>query len=117
LIEYYRAADVLVLASASEGMPNVVLEALACGTPVVATAVGGIPEVLRPSVGRVITVRDSPAIVAAIRTLRSAMPERATVRQYAQAFGWDETTRSLARLIEEVSVDRPVNVEVAGARH
>src|SRR5690625_2188722 len=54
LVGYYNAADILVLASSREGMPNVVLESLACGTPVVATDVGGIPEVVvAPAAGRI----------------------------------------------------------------
>lgn len=44
---YYQAADVYVHAARADNFPNVVLEALACGTPVVATAVGGIPEQVR----------------------------------------------------------------------
>jgi glycosyltransferase involved in cell wall biosynthesis len=46
LPDWYRAASLLVLPSRSEGIPNVILEALACGVPVVASRVGGIPEIL-----------------------------------------------------------------------
>ena len=44
---WYNAADLFCLASEREGWPNVLFESLACGTPVVATKVGGIPEILR----------------------------------------------------------------------
>lgn len=117
LVEYYRAADVMVLASASEGMPNVVLEALACGTAVVATAVGGIPEILDRSVGRVVASREPPQIAAAINELRASMPERAAVRSYAGRFGWDDTIDSLAQLIEGLAANRIENERLAAARH
>jgi glycosyltransferase involved in cell wall biosynthesis len=100
LIDYYRAADVLVLASASEGMPNVVLEAMACGTPVVASAVGGIPEILAPGIGRIVSERTPAAIAAAIRELEVALPDRIAVRGHAEGFGWGETIESLALLLE-----------------
>jgi teichuronic acid biosynthesis glycosyltransferase TuaC len=54
LPRYYSAADALVLASSREGWPNVLLEAMACGTPVVAARVGGTPEVVRSPVAGVL---------------------------------------------------------------
>ena len=53
-----RAADLFCLPSYSEGCPNVVVEALACGRPVVATRVGGIPELVKGTCGMLIPPRD-----------------------------------------------------------
>jgi glycosyltransferase involved in cell wall biosynthesis len=70
--ELLSAADVLCLASTREGWPNVVHEALACGTPVVATDVGAIPDMIRdPNCGFVVPVNDKAALAAALeRALR-----------------------------------------------
>lgn len=63
-----QAADVFVLNSACEGMPHVVLEAMAAGTPVVATRVGGIPEVIEHGVnGRLVAPGDTAGLRSAIR--------------------------------------------------
>ena len=72
---YMNAADLLVLPSRSEARSNVIVEALACQTPVAAADVGGIPEVMRPEHGRLFVPGDAGAIAAALRELTAA-PER-----------------------------------------
>ncbi len=89
----YEAADLLVLASSREGWPNVLLEALACGTPVVATRNWGTPEIVRsPEAGRLVEERTPEVLADAIVLQLGAMPDRATTRSYAEAFSWDDTT-------------------------
>lgn len=65
LPDWYRAADLFVLPSRSEGTPNVIVEALACGTPFVASDVGNIRDLLEPS-SRVVPPSDRAALAAAI---------------------------------------------------
>lgn len=67
LPDWYRAADVLVLPSLSEGVPNVLLEASACGLPYVASNVGGIPEIATRGHGTLVPVGDVAALTQAIR--------------------------------------------------
>jgi len=79
LPDWYRAADLIVLPSRSEGVPNVLLESIACGTPFVASRVGGIPEVADPMVDRLVPPDDRDALADAIvRSLTS--PSRITRR-------------------------------------
>jgi glycosyltransferase involved in cell wall biosynthesis len=89
LVEYYNAADALFLASSREGMPNVVLEALACGTPVVATPFDSAAELLTvPDAGEIAGARTADAIVAAWRRLDHRRPARAATRRHAESLGW-----------------------------
>jgi glycosyltransferase involved in cell wall biosynthesis len=89
----YSAVDCLVLASSREGWANVLLEAMACGTPVVASNVWGTPEVVAaPEAGVLMDERSAEGIVSAIDQLRQELPERAATRQYAEQFSWDATT-------------------------
>ena len=69
LVSYYGTADVLVLPSYHEGLPTVLVEAGATGLPVIASAVGGIPELLGNCRGTIIPSRDISAIATSIRAI------------------------------------------------
>lgn len=104
LARWYSAADVLVLASAREGWANVLLESMACGTPVIATAVGGSPEVVaHPNAGRLVPSPDAPAIAQAVKHLLANPLDRGRVRTYAEGFGWELTSRSQIELFERLA--------------
>jgi len=98
LVRYYNAADALILASSSEGMPNVVLESMACGTPVVATDVGGTSELISGTVaGELMPTRGVPDLIEAWRKLQARAPDRQSIRRHAENFGWrDIVTRQIA---------------------
>src|SRR5262249_11188159 len=74
----YSAADLFVIPSIQENFPLTVLEALACGIPVIGFAVGGIPESVRPGItGLLVPPRDVGALRNAIRDLLQASERRA----------------------------------------
>jgi glycosyltransferase involved in cell wall biosynthesis len=99
----YSAADALVLASSREGWPNVLLEAMACGTPVIASNIWGNPEVVRDAEAGILTEQNTPdGIVAATRRLFANLPERALTRAYAERFSWDDTTAGQIALFQRV---------------
>jgi glycosyltransferase involved in cell wall biosynthesis len=103
LASIYSAADALVLASSREGWPNVLLEAMACGTPVVASNVWGAPElVCDPAAGVLMPALDVDGVAAGIEALFAALPERAATRRFAERYSWDETTAGQIALFNEV---------------
>jgi len=70
VLKVFRAADASLLTSSWENFPHTVVEALAVGTPVIATAVGGVPELVRDGEnGLLVPVGDPEALAAAIRRL------------------------------------------------
>ncbi len=93
LLKWYSAADVLLLCSSREGWANVLLESMACGTPVVATDIWGTPEVVAaPEAGRLVTERTGAGFAAGIEALLAAGVDRAATRCYAEGFSWQATT-------------------------
>lgn len=104
LSDWYSAADVVLLASSREGWPNVLLEAMACGTPVVASSVGGVPEIVRsPVAGRVVVERSAEAFARAIDDLVGTRAPREQVRAYAEDFGWERTSQAQLDLFQTMA--------------
>ena len=103
LPQLYGAADASVLASSREGWANVLLESMACGTPVIAADIWGNPEVVRaPAAGLIYQPNTPDAIAAAVVQLFAALPERAATRAYAEPFSWDDTTAGQLALFRRV---------------
>jgi glycosyltransferase involved in cell wall biosynthesis len=96
----YAAADILVLASSREGWANVLLEAMACGTPVAATAVNGTVEVVcAPAAGALIPRRTVASLVETLVGLRARLPSRQATRRYAEGFDWSPIGRANKALL------------------
>ena len=93
LPDIYGAADALVLASSREGWANVLLESMACGTPVIATDIPGNDEVVqRRDAGLIVRANTASGIAEALHDLWSDMPAREATRRYAEDFSWDATS-------------------------
>ncbi len=108
LPELYGAADALILASSREGWANVLLEAMACGTPAIGTQIWGNPEVIaKPEAGILMTERSARGVADAVHALFGPrMPTREATRAYASAFSWDATTEGQIELFRRIMARR-----------
>lgn len=103
--EFMRKADVFVLPSEWENLPSVIIEAMASGLPIVATNVGGIPEMVDDGAGILVRPRDSEALAKAIDCLLDHLQEHVpeTIAQYAQAhYSYQAVGRELDRIYRAV---------------
>ena len=107
----YSGADISVLASSREGWANVLLESMACGTPVVASNIPGNPEVVTELAAGLIAQENTPRCFAhTIEQLYQTKRSRLETRKYAEAFDWEATTQGQLRVFRNVIAD-------AAARH
>jgi glycosyltransferase involved in cell wall biosynthesis len=100
---YYSAADVFCLASEKEGWPNVILESLACGTPVVAASTWGVPEILTSEdYGLLVQDREPGAFAARIAEALEKPWEPDRISAFAAANTWDKVAQGLAGHFREI---------------
>jgi teichuronic acid biosynthesis glycosyltransferase TuaC len=97
--QWLAAANVLALPSYNEGYPNVVIEALSCGRPVIATKVGGILELVNEDSGILIAPRDSRSLATAIeQSMERHWDEHSISEQFRR--GWDQAADELLQICE-----------------
>lgn len=103
LPSFYTAADALVLASSREGWPNVLLEAMACGTPVIASNAWGNPEIVAdPAAGVLMEQISADGVAEAVYRLFAVPLARVATRAYAERFSWDATTEGQLQLFGDL---------------
>jgi glycosyltransferase involved in cell wall biosynthesis len=106
------ASDVFVLSTRNEGWANVILEAMACGLPVVATDVGGNREVVcRAELGEIVPFDDQAALTGALNRALDREWNRLRIRAYAEENSWDHRVETLVEMFS-----RTLNGEAAPVR-
>jgi glycosyltransferase involved in cell wall biosynthesis len=102
---WLAAANLVTLPSYMEGCPNVVLEALACGRPMVATRVGGIPEIMSDACGRLVPARDAFGLAEALAAVLDAKWDSETISAHWSR-GWSVVAGELLEIFESIVAGR-----------
>ncbi len=96
---WFSAAEISCLTSSREGWPNVLLESMACGTPVVATGVWGVPEVIVSGDLGIIVEQTIPSIAQGLAVALQKDWNREGIRRYAERRTWDDVAIEVERYL------------------
>jgi|GEM_PF-516738 glycosyltransferase involved in cell wall biosynthesis len=111
LAEWYRAADLSVLASLSEGVPNVLLESIACGTPFVASKVGGIPEIADPQFDRLVPPANPAELAEAISERLSIVQCLEGKRRFFEPPSMSAAANNLSMILQSIHSGQPTQTQ------
>lgn len=101
LAQWFSAAEVSLLTSSREGWPNVVTESLACGTPVVATGVGGVPEILHSQELGIIVDQTVESVVDGLERALSTKWDREAISKQTRARTWTTVAEEVEAVFSE----------------
>jgi glycosyltransferase involved in cell wall biosynthesis len=102
---WMNASDLLCLPSLNEGMPNVVLEALACGKPVVATNVGGIPEIIQNEKNGILVKPCDPEQLAdAISKVLTTNWNHFDIARSVEKYSWESSAKRIYDILSKISL-------------
>lgn len=101
---WYRAADWMVLPSRSEGLPNVLRESLACGTPFIASRVGGVHEIAGEGGNKLVPPENPRALAEAIQS--ALTEERSGTWEGPRLASWEESADALVEVLESLAAAR-----------
>ncbi|HEY2547604.1 MAG TPA: glycosyltransferase family 4 protein [Candidatus Acidoferrum sp.] len=96
---WFSAADVSCLVSSREGWPNVLMESIACGTPVVATRAGGVPEIIYSTDLGLLAEQDIDSVAAALESALAKTWDREALARHAQSRGWSEVAKEVEQYL------------------
>jgi len=102
--DWYRAADLTVLSSDSEGLPNVLRESLACGTPFVSTNVGSLNEIALPKFSRLTPPGDAHAFADGVIAMLTPAARQAAAEYTART--WSDCAQEVEQLLQTLCADR-----------
>jgi glycosyltransferase involved in cell wall biosynthesis len=107
--DWYSAADLFCLASGQEGWPNVILESLACGTPVVASSAGGIPEIISSNGVGILAERTEQDLAGKISIALKQSWNREEIVKFAEEHTWNQVALRVYDVFKSVLNDSHPN--------